>query len=239
VVGIRSPKDKAGKPGKVNEEEVKKDTSPDSPAVAAAAATGDTPPAVTTEPVLTTPLTPSAAKGAAEMSGSELPAFMKIETNATLTPHKPTMSEKLRDAASAPKAAVKVLAPPRPPTKVKRARLRVTRLDPLSVLRTSFLFAMAAAIILFTVVAVVWAVLSVSGALTSIQKILDSVVGSGGGAMQLSRYLETWRVLGFTALISIINVVLLTLLGTVTAYLYNLAASIYGGIEITLAEDPH
>ncbi|MDR1355482.1 MAG: DUF3566 domain-containing protein [Propionibacteriaceae bacterium] len=170
----------------------------------------------------------------------DLPPFMKIETNATVEPHKPTISEKIASAAKVSKTAAKVLSPTKTPPKVKRARLRVTRLDPLSVLRTSFLFAMAAAIILFTVVVVVWTVLSVSGALESIQKILDSVVGSGsGGAMQLSRYLETWRVLGFTALISVINVVLLTLLGTVTAYLYNLAASIYGGIEITLAEDPH
>ncbi|MDR0435211.1 MAG: DUF3566 domain-containing protein [Propionibacteriaceae bacterium] len=229
MAGIRSPKDKATtKDGNAQAKSVADAAKTDAAkANAAATATG----AVTDV---------AAATGA---SAAAAAAATKGKTDAAVTPRKPTMAERLRGATKAPTAVTKALVPPKPraATKVKRARLRVTRLDPLSVLRTSFLFAMATAIILFTVVAVVWAVLSVSGALESIQKILDSVVGSGDGvgATQLSRYLETWRVLGFTALISIINVVLLTLLGTVTAYLYNLAASIYGGIEVTLAEDTH
>jgi hypothetical protein len=169
----------------------------------------------------------------------------KKETNVTQSTEK--LSDKfvnVAKATKAPKAAkavASVLTPVKPATRVKRARLRVTRIDPLSMLRTSFLFAMSASIVIFIVIVIIWAVLSVSGALESIQKILDSVVGSGSGSgsMQLSKYLETWRVLGFSALISVINVVLLTLIGTVVAYIYNLAASIYGGIEITLAEDTH
>jgi hypothetical protein len=134
------------------------------------------------------------------------------------------------------------LTPPTPTrTRVRRVRLRLTRLDPLSVLRTSFLFAMAIAIAIFVVICVVWGVIYVSGALESIQKVLDSVVGNaeGDGSINLTQYLQTWRVLGFSALVSVLNVVLLTLIGTVCAYIYNLAASIYGGIEMTLAEDSH
>ncbi|MDR0837742.1 MAG: DUF3566 domain-containing protein [Propionibacteriaceae bacterium] len=126
-------------------------------------------------------------------------------------------------------------------TRVRRVRLRLTRLDPLSMLRTSFLFAMSIAIAMFIVVCVVWGVIYVSGALESIQKVLDSIVGNaeGEGSINLTQYLQTWRVLGFSALLSVLNVVLLTLIGTVSAYIYNLAASIYGGIEMTLAEDSH
>ena len=45
------------------------------------------------------------------------------------------------------------------------------------------------------------------------------------------------RVLGFTMLVSVIDVVLITAIATLGAFLYNMAASLLGGIEVTLAED--
>ena len=43
--------------------------------------------------------------------------------------------------------------------------------------------------------------------------------------------------LGITALVAVINVVITTALGTLAAFLYNLSANILGGLELTLAED--
>ena len=43
--------------------------------------------------------------------------------------------------------------------------------------------------------------------------------------------------MGITMLISAIDVVLLTALATLGAFIYNMAAALLGGIEITLAED--
>jgi hypothetical protein len=45
------------------------------------------------------------------------------------------------------------------------------------------------------------------------------------------------RVMGITMLISAIDVVLITALATLSAFIYNMAASLLGGIEVTLAED--
>ena len=50
-------------------------------------------------------------------------------------------------------------------------------------------------------------------------------------------YLGTSRVLGFTMLVAVIDVVLLTAIATLGAFLYNMAAALLGGIEVTLAED--
>ncbi|WP_198018364.1 DUF3566 domain-containing protein, partial [Sedimentibacter sp. B4] len=50
-------------------------------------------------------------------------------------------------------------------------------------------------------------------------------------------YISTNKVLGVTALLAVINVVISTALGTLTAFLYNLSANILGGLELTLAED--
>lgn len=43
--------------------------------------------------------------------------------------------------------------------------------------------------------------------------------------------------MGFTTIFAVANVVILTALGTIFAFLYNLSANILGGLELTLAED--
>jgi hypothetical protein len=50
-------------------------------------------------------------------------------------------------------------------------------------------------------------------------------------------YLGTSRVMGFTMLIAVVDVVLLTAVATLGAFLYNMAAALLGGVELTLAED--
>ena len=45
------------------------------------------------------------------------------------------------------------------------------------------------------------------------------------------------RVMGFTMIIAVIDVVLMTVIATLGAFLYNLAAALLGGIEVILAED--
>ncbi len=43
--------------------------------------------------------------------------------------------------------------------------------------------------------------------------------------------------MGFTMLVAVIDVVLITAIATLGAFLYNMAAALLGGIEVTLAED--
>ena len=42
---------------------------------------------------------------------------------------------------------------------------------------------------------------------------------------------------GFTVLVAAIDVVLLTAIATLGAFLYNMSAALLGGLEVTLAED--
>lgn len=122
---------------------------------------------------------------------------------------------------------------------VRRARLRISRLDPWSVMKTAFLFSIGFAIIFFVAVWVLWGVIDASGALDSVQSLIDSLISNpdGSGSLQITRFVDQWRVLGFTAILSVVNVVILTALATLMAFLYNLAAGVLGGLEITLAED--
>jgi hypothetical protein len=123
--------------------------------------------------------------------------------------------------------------------RTRKARLRLSRLDPWSVMKTSFLFSIAAGIMLVVAVYAVWAVLSTSGLFASINDIVASVVSTPGDTtpFRVEDYLNTQRIMGVTALIACVDVVIFTALATLGSFLYNLAATMLGGLEITLAED--
>jgi hypothetical protein len=126
-----------------------------------------------------------------------------------------------------------------PVRRTRKARLRLSRLDPWSVMKTSFLFSIAAGIMLVVAVYAVWAVLSTSGLFASINDIVASVVSTPGDTtpFRVEDYLNTQRIMGVTALIACVDVVIFTALATLGSFLYNLAATMLGGLEITLAED--
>ena len=123
--------------------------------------------------------------------------------------------------------------------RTRKARLRLSRLDPWSVMKTSFLFSIAAGIMLVVAVYAVWAVLSTSRLFASINDIVASVVSTPGDTtpFRVEDYLGTQRIMGVTALIACVDVVIFTALATLGSFLYNLAATMLGGLEITLAED--
>ena len=119
----------------------------------------------------------------------------------------------------------------------RRARLRLTRIDPWSVMKTSFLLSVAFGMVTVVSVFIVWTVLGGAGVWDSINATVEDVLGSGAGDFDVTDYISTARVLGFTMLVAVVDVVLLTAIATLTAFLYNMAAALLGGVEVTLAED--
>ena len=130
-------------------------------------------------------------------------------------------------------------AAPAPGKAPRRARLRLTRIDPWSVMKTSFLLSVAFGVVTFVAVFMIWSVLGAAGVWDSINSTVASVVegDSNSSDFDVTNYLGMGRVLGFTLLVSIIDVILLTAIATLTAFLYNMAAALLCGIEVRLAED--
>jgi transmembrane protein DUF3566 len=123
----------------------------------------------------------------------------------------------------------------RPP---RRARLRLTRIDPWSVMKTAFLLSIAFGVVTVVSVLMVWSVLGAAGVWESINATVQNVLGEESATtFDIENYLGTSRVLGFTLLISVVDVVLLTAIATLAAFLYNMAAALLGGVEVTLAEE--
>jgi hypothetical protein len=134
------------------------------------------------------------------------------------------------------KSAAKKASPSKKPP--RRARLRLTRIDPWSVMKTSFLLAIAFGVVTVVSVFIIWSVLSAAGVWDSInQTVQDVVGGEDAGSFDVEKYVGMSRVMGFTMLVAVVDVILITAIATLGAFLYNMAAALLGGVELTLAED--
>ncbi|WP_103502901.1 MULTISPECIES: DUF3566 domain-containing protein [Streptomyces] len=122
--------------------------------------------------------------------------------------------------------------------RVRKARLKVGRADPWSVMKVSFLLSIALGICTIVAVSVLWMVMDAMGVFSSIGDTISEATGTENeGGFDLQGFLSLPRVLTFTAIIAAIDVVLATALATLAAFMYNLSAGFVGGVELTLAED--
>ncbi|MFB7931770.1 DUF3566 domain-containing protein [Streptomyces sp. NPDC056039] len=131
---------------------------------------------------------------------------------------------------------------PRPGTRtvprVRKARLRVSKADPWSVMKVSFLLSIALGICTIVAAAVLWMVMDAMGVFSTVGGTISEATGSNeSNGFDLQAFLSLPNVLMFTSVIAVIDVVLATALATLGAFIYNLSAGFVGGVELTLAED--
>jgi Transmembrane domain of unknown function (DUF3566) len=187
---------------------------------------------------------PSRAEGEHEGDGKR-PLTERVSTavatasNAVVeaaAPAKRTASSS--DRTSAPPKRESSAAPSKAKARgTRKARLRLTHLDPWSVMKTSFLLSIAFGIVTVIAVAVVWSVLGAAGVWESINRTVTDLLGNNQSGFDIRDYIGTSRVVGFAMIVAVVDVVLITAISTLCAFLYNLAAALLGGLEVTLAED--
>ncbi|PZT69072.1 hypothetical protein DN402_17600 [Streptomyces sp. SW4] len=122
--------------------------------------------------------------------------------------------------------------------RVRKARLRVAKADPWSVMKVSFLLSIALGICTIVASAVLWMVMDAMGVFSTVGGTISEATGSNeSNGFDLQAFLSLPNVLMFTSIIAVIDVVLATALATLGAFIYNLSAGFVGGVELTLAED--
>ncbi|MEX1652128.1 DUF3566 domain-containing protein [Streptomyces pseudovenezuelae] len=144
----------------------------------------------------------------------------------------PTQAAQATGAVRRPRTGARTMP------RTRKARLRVAKADPWSVMKVSFLLSIALGICTIVAAAVLWMVMDAMGVFSTVGGTISEATGSNeSNGFDLQAFLSLPNVLMFTSIIAVIDVVLATALATLGAFIYNLSAGFVGGVELTLAED--
>ena len=118
----------------------------------------------------------------------------------------------------------------------RKARLRMSRIDPWSVMKTAFLLSIAFGIVTWVAVFIIWSAIGAAGVFDNINNTVQEVLGTPTAEpFRIENYINTGKVMGFTTLLACADVLIITALATLGSFLYNIAATLLGGLEVTLA----
>jgi hypothetical protein len=124
----------------------------------------------------------------------------------------------------------------RPGRGPRRASLQVKRFDPWSVLKLSLVLGVAMFFVWLVAVGVLYTVLDGMGVWDKLNGTYSSLVSGEGANAPSGPLISAGRVFGIAAVLGAINIVLLSALATVSAFIYNVSADLAGGLEVTLSE---
>ena len=112
----------------------------------------------------------------------------------------------------------------------KQVRLNLVYIDLWGAVKVSALVSAAISISVFLVVLLSWVLLSSVGVIGAVEGVVGDVLGEGGGAILALLSFEQVALLGLVG--GLINMVSLTVLGSLSAILYNVIARLTGGLTV-------
>lgn len=119
----------------------------------------------------------------------------------------------------------------------RRVRLAVSRIDPWSVMKMSFLFSVALGIAGVVMTALLWSILNGLGIFSDIDRIIQDNQLASATPIHILDYVGFRRVVSMSVVVGVINVVLMTAIATLASFLYNISSSLVGGVQLTLTDD--
>lgn len=125
---------------------------------------------------------------------------------------------------------------PTSPDGPRQARLRLNRIEPWSVMKTSFVVSLGLAIVVIVAIVLIWLLLTSFGVFDTISKTVNDVAGPSSG-FDIMELLSFGRVLGYAVLLAVFEIVMTSILSTLVAAIYNVTTRATRGFEVTLAED--
>lgn len=138
------------------------------------------------------------------------------------------------EPASRPASAGRVRVGSRPKGPV-RASMQIRRVDPWSTLKVSLVLSVALFFVWMIAVAFLYLVLGGMGVWSKLNSNVGDLLTSAGGGSG-GELVSSGTIFGGAALIGLVNIVLLTAMATVGAFIYNLTTDLVGGVEVTLAD---
>jgi hypothetical protein len=119
------------------------------------------------------------------------------------------------------------------PAPARQVTLHLTHIDPWSAAKRAFVLGVLIAGVLIVATVVLWMVLSAAGVFEAVSSLWSDASGSTGSGIS---FLSLGRLLGLAMVISAIEIVLLSVLSTLFAVLYNLSVGFTGGVQYTFTD---
>ena len=126
---------------------------------------------------------------------------------------------------------------PAAPARGRRVRLTVSRVDPWSAMKMSFLLSVALGIAGVVMVSVLWMILAGMGVFDQVNGFVGQIIQDGENTFDIMDFLGFGRVVSLAIVVGVIDVILMTALATLAAFLYNVSSSLVGGLQLTLTDD--
>lgn len=118
---------------------------------------------------------------------------------------------------------------------ISRVRMTISRIDPLSALKLSFLVSVGVGIMIVIAAILLWFTLDAMHVWARINELLVTL--NSEPLLELGQFMQFGRVVSFAVVVGVIEVVLMTIFGTVMALLYNVVAMLVGGLGITVTDE--
>ncbi|MFV3919581.1 DUF3566 domain-containing protein [Mycobacterium tuberculosis] len=115
-----------------------------------------------------------------------------------------------------------------------RASMQIRRIDPWSTLKVSLLLSVALFFVWMITVAFLYLVLGDMGVWAKLNSNVGDLLNNASGSS--AELVSSGTIFGGAFLIGLVNIVLMTALATIGAFVYNLITDLIGGIEVTLAD---
>jgi hypothetical protein len=115
-----------------------------------------------------------------------------------------------------------------------RASMQIRRIDPWSTLKVSLLLSVALFFVWMIAVAFLYLVLGGMGVWAKLNSNVGDLLNNTSGSS--GELVSSGTIFGGAVLIGLVNIVLLTAMATIAAFVYNLATDLIGGVEVTLAD---
>ncbi|MEB4209232.1 DUF3566 domain-containing protein [Mycobacterium sp. 94-17] len=115
-----------------------------------------------------------------------------------------------------------------------RASMQIRRIDPWSTLKVSLLLSVALFFVWMIAVAFLYLVLGGMGVWSKLNSNVGDLLNNTSGSS--GELVSSGTIFGGAVLIGLVNVVLLTAMATIAAFVYNLTTDLIGGVEVTLAD---
>ncbi len=145
-----------------------------------------------------------------------------------------------------PSTVVRAPAQTRLPKRgARRTRVEIRRVGPVSVLKFSLIFYFCVFLVIYLALAIIWAILSASGVIDSLEQLLGTIFPSNAGLSPTGQVstrkappieIDSGTFFTWLFLAGCVGVAVWSFINVFVAVMYNLISDIVGGVEVTLAD---